>query len=82
MYPAEDAHELAILLHTGRDLDIVGDMTATVAGPSELLAWALILSRLEVVAWRSRDSGHRYLHVTAGRNRAPPCGQVTAVLDC
>ena len=53
MYPAEDAHELAILLHTGRDLDIVGDMTATVAGPSELLAWALILSRPEVVAWRS-----------------------------
>ena len=45
MYPAEDAHELAILLHTGRDLDIVGDMTATVAGPSELLTWALILSR-------------------------------------
>ena len=82
MHAAEDAHELAILLHTGRDLDIVGDMTATVAGPSELLAWALILSRPEVVAWRSRDSGHRYLHVTAGRNRAPPCGQVTAVLDC
>ena len=57
MHAAEDAHELAILLHTGRDLDIVGDMTATVAGPSELLAWALILSRPEVVAWRSRDSG-------------------------
>ena len=82
MYPAKDAHELAILLHTARDLDIFGDMTATVAGPSELLTWALILSRPEVVAWRSRDFGRRYLHVTAGRNRAPRCGQVTAVLDC
>lgn len=82
MYPAKDAHELAILLRTSRDLDIVGDVTATVSGPSDLLAWVLVLSHPEVVAWRAKDSGHRYLHVTAGRNRAPVRGQVTAVLDC
>ncbi len=82
MYPAKDAHELAILLRTSRDLDIVGDVTATVGGPSDLLAWAMVLSHPEVVAWRAKGSGHRFLHVTAGRNRAPVRGQVTAVLDC
>ena len=44
VYPAKDAHELAILLRTSRDLDIVGDVTATVGGPSDLLAWAMVLS--------------------------------------
>ena len=82
MYPAKDAHELAILLRTSRDLDIVGDVTAGVEGPSDLLAWTLVLGRPDVVAWRAKDSGHRYLHVTARRNRAPVRGQVTAILDC
>lgn len=82
MYPAKDAHELALLLRTSRELDIVGDVTATVEGPSELLAWALVLSGPEVVAWRAKDSGRRYLHVTSGRNRAPVRGQITAILDC
>lgn len=82
MYPAKDARELAILLRTCRELDVVGDLTATVDSPSELLAWALVLSRPEVVAWRAEDSGHRYVHVTASRHRAPIRGQVTAVLDC
>lgn len=82
MYPAKDARELAILLRISRELDIVGDVTATVDNPSELLAWALILSRPHVLAWRATDSGHRYLQVSAHRQRAPIRGDITAVLDC
>lgn len=82
MYPAKDARELAILLRISRELDVVGDVTATVDNPSELLAWALILSRPQVLAWRATDSGHRYLHVSAHRERAPIRGNVTAILDC
>ena len=82
MYPAKDARELAILLRISRELDVVGDVTATVDNPSELLAWALVLARPNVLAWRANDSGHRYLHVTAQRHKAPIRGQITAVLDC
>ena len=82
MYPAKDARELAILLRISRELDIVGDVTATVDNPSELLAWALVLARPDVLAWRATDSGHRYLQVTADRHRAPIRGRVTAVLAC
>lgn len=82
MYPAKDARELAILLRISRELDVVGDVTATVDNPSELLAWALILSRPQVLAWRATDSGHRYLQVSAYRKRAPIRGNITAVLSC
>jgi len=82
MYPAKDARELAILLRISRELDVVGDVTATVDNPSELLAWALILARPQVLAWRATDSGHRYLQVSAHRTRAPIRGSITAVLSC
>ena len=82
MYPAKDARELAILLRISRELDIVGDVTATVDNPSEMLAWALVLSKPAIVAWRADDSGHRYLQVTADRSRAPIRGRVAAVLPC
>ena len=82
MYPAKDARELAILLRISPELDIVGDLTATVDNPSELLGWALALSRPEVLAWRASASGHRYVHVTADRNRPPIRGRITAVLPC
>ncbi|HET7388342.1 MAG TPA: hypothetical protein VFJ19_16940 [Nocardioidaceae bacterium] len=81
MYPAKDARELAILLRISRELDVVGDVTATVDNPSELLAWALILAHPQVLAWRATDSGHRYLQVSAHRKRAPIRGNITAVLD-
>jgi hypothetical protein len=80
MYPSKDARELAILLRISRELDIVGDISATVDDPSELLAWATILARPTIVAWRAKDSGHRYLQVTADRTRAPVRGRITAVL--
>ena len=62
------------------ELDIVGDVSATVDNPSELLAWATILTRPDVAAWRAKDSGHRYLQVTAEHHRAPVRGRITAVL--
>lgn len=82
MYPAKDASELAILLRISRDLDIVGDVTATVGNPSDLLAWALVLTRPQVLAWRALDSQHRYLQVSAPRKRAPIRGNIAAILDC
>lgn len=82
MYPAKDARELAVLMRISRELDIVGDLTATVDNPSELLAWAVVLSKPVIVAWRSEGSGHRYLQVSADRSSAPIRGRVTAVLPC
>ena len=40
MYRAQAARELSILLRISRELDVVGDVTAIVDNPSELLAWA------------------------------------------
>jgi hypothetical protein len=80
VYPSEKARELSILLRISRELDIVGDVTATVNNPSELLAWAHLLSEPTVRAWRSH-SGSRYLQVTAAHHRDPLRGQVTAVLS-
>ena len=82
MYPSPDARELTVLLRICRDLDVVGDVTATVDNPSELLAWAAVLSGSRIVAWRAKDSGHRYVQVTADRRAAPVRGRVTAVLPC
>jgi hypothetical protein len=82
MYPSQDARELTVLLRICRDIDVVGDVTATVDSPSELLAWAAVLSDARIVGWRAHDSGHRYLQVTAERRTAPVRGRVTAVLPC
>jgi hypothetical protein len=82
MYPSKDARELAILLRISRELDIVGDVSATVDNPSELIAWAYVLTDATIAAWRAEDSGHRYLQVTAEHRRAPIRGRVSAVLHC
>jgi hypothetical protein len=82
MYPSKHARELAILLRISRELDIVGDVSATIDNPSELLAWATILADPTIAAWRAQDSGHRYIQVTADHARAPVRGRVTAVLPC
>ena len=82
MYRSRDAREVAILLRISRELDIVGDVTATVDNPSELLAWATILAEPEIIAWRSKDSGHSYLQAAADHGGAPVRGRVTAVLPC
>lgn len=82
MYRSQDARELSILMRISRELDIVGDVTATVDNPSELLAWASVLTDPTIVAWRSADSGRRYLQVTAERRREPVRGRIAAVLHC
>ncbi len=82
MYPTQAARELGILLRISRELDVVGDVTAIVNNPSELLAWATTLTDATVVAWRSADSGSRYVQVSATHSREPIRGQVTAVLHC
>jgi hypothetical protein len=82
MLRARDARELSILLRISNELDILGDVTVTVDNPSELLAWARTLDRPAVLAWRAKDSGHRYAQVAAEHHKAPVRGLITAVLHC
>lgn len=82
MYPARAARELGILLRISRELNVVGDLTAIVDNPSELLAWANTLTDPTLTAWRAADSGSRYLQISATHTREPIRGQVTAVLHC
>jgi hypothetical protein len=71
-------HTLSTPLRISRELDIVGDLTATLDTPSALLAWAHALPEPVLCAWRAEDSGTRYIHVSALCRRAPLRGQVTA----
>ena len=80
MYPSQKARELSILLRISRELDSVGDVTATVDSPSELLAWSSLLDDPSICAWRGEDSGQRYIQVTALHEGEPVRGRVTAVL--
>jgi hypothetical protein len=82
MYPSARTRELTVLLRMSRELDVCGDLTATVDNPSELIAWARVLTDAGVLAWRAQDSGSRFVHVTADHCRAPIRGHVTAVLSC
>lgn len=82
MYPSAYAAQLSTLLRTSADLDIVGDVSVTVNGPSELLAWANVLPDPAIVAWRAHDAAGRFVQVTAPHQRNPVHGRVTAVLGC
>lgn len=82
MYPSREARELAILLRLARELDVCGDVTATVDNPSELLAWTTILADPAITAWRAQDSGCRFVEVSAEHRRAPVRGHVSAVMSC
>jgi hypothetical protein len=82
MYPSPQARELGILLRISRELDVCGDLTATVDNPSELIAWASLLAEPTVLAWRPQDSGCRFVQVSADHHRAPVRGRVSAVLSC
>ena len=82
-----DAQQLTTLLRISSELDIIGDVTATVATPSELLAWAHALPRADPLRLARRGlhqplcPGHRRLppqprpwpgHRRAHRRRPPP----------
>jgi hypothetical protein len=81
MYPSADSHQLSILLRISAELDIVGDVTATVDSPADLLAWANTLPEATIGAWRSH-AGSRFVQVTTPHNRFPVHGRITAVLSC
>lgn len=72
--------QIALLLRIGAELDIIGDVSVTVNNPSDLIAWANVLTRPTIVAWRASSTGCRYLHVTAHHTLAPVHGIITAVL--
>jgi len=80
MLTCPNAKQLSTLLRISDELDIVGDVTATVDNPSALLAWAYALPEPTICAWRAEDSGNRYVQVTATCHRSPLHGQVAAVL--
>lgn len=80
MYPTAAAREVMLLLRISPEIDVVGDVTATVEEPSGLLAWAVVLKECEALAWRSEDSGRCYLQVAAHHAKSPIRGRVTAVL--
>jgi hypothetical protein len=82
MYPSRAAREIAMLLRISRELDVCGDLTATVDNPSELIAWAGALSEPAIVAWQATDSLCRFVQVSAAHHRAPIRGRVAAVLTC
>lgn len=81
MSASADPHQVSTLLRLSRELDIVGDVTVTVATPSDLLAWAHTLPTPSIGAWRAADSTHRYVHVSATSHRNPVHGRITAVLS-
>jgi len=82
MYPSHEAREITTLLRISREVDICGDMTATVDNPSELIAWAAVLTQPEIVAWQATDSGCRFVQASADHLRAPVRGRIAAVLSC
>ncbi len=75
-----DTQQLSTLLRISSELDIVGDVTATVTSPSALVAWAYALPEPTICVWRAEDSGNRYVQVAAACHRNPVHGRVTAVL--
>jgi hypothetical protein len=80
MSTSSDSRQVAALLRLSQSVDIVGDVSVTVADPSELLAWASSLSSPSIFAWRGHVSGKRFVHVTAVHGSNPVHGRVTAAL--
>jgi hypothetical protein len=82
MYPSQEAREIGSLMRISHEIDVCGDLTATVANPSELIAWASVLKEPAVVAWQATDSKSCFVQVSAEHHRSPVRGRVTAVLAC
>jgi hypothetical protein len=80
MSTSSDSRQIAALLRISQSLDIVGDVSVTVAHPSELLAWASSLSSPSIFAWRGHVSGKRFVHITSVHGSNPVHGRITAAL--
>ncbi len=80
MTTSSDSRQLGALLRFSRSIDIVGDVSVTVADPSELLAWATALTSPSIFAWRGHVSGKRFVHVTAVSTADPVHGRITAAI--
>lgn len=80
MFPSDAYQPIATLLRISESIDIVGDVSVTVANPAELLAWAQTLTSPSIFAWRGHVSGKRYVHVTAVSGVNPVHGRLTAAL--
>lgn len=77
-----DVGQMVTLLRISTSLDVVGDLTVTVANPADLVAWTYVLDEPVVAAWRASDSGHRFVQLAAHSHSGPVHGQITAVLEC
>ena len=73
-------HQIGLLLRISAEMDIVGDVSVTLANPSDLIAWTSVLTRPVIMGWRASDSGRRYLQATAYHNHSPVHGTITAIL--
>ena len=80
MFPSDAYQPIATLLRISETIDIVGDVSVTVANPAELLAWAQTLTSPSIFAWRGHVSGKRYVHVTSVNAANPVHGRITAAL--
>lgn len=73
--------QLKDLLRLAATIDIVGEVNLTVTDPVLLIACTHTLTRPVIVAWRSTDSGARFVQVTAHHAVAPVHGAITVVLS-
>ncbi len=78
---SNNQHQIAVLLRASRELDIIGDVSAVVDSPGELVAWAGLLPSPTVIAWRAEETGHRHISLSATHRGAPIRGQVMITLD-
>jgi hypothetical protein len=81
VHESSEERQMGVLLRISQTIDVVGDVSLTVANPSELIAWATTLSDPMIFAWRGHMSGNRFVHVTAVHARTPVHGRVTAALE-
>lgn len=79
------AHEqpgLLELLKFASTLDIVGDVSVAVDETYDVTAWVRALPSPVVWVWRERDSGARYVQVSARHRFSPVRGVITVWWSC
>lgn len=74
--------EMGRLLQHASTLNIVGDATAAIETPEDLLEWTNALACPLILAWRCIDSGYRYVQVQARHAGPPVNGHLMIYLPC